>query len=56
MSKDIGRDGTFWLFASFAACSVIFGIVRVPETKNRSLEQIEQELGGTGRQAAERAA
>jgi sugar porter (SP) family MFS transporter len=47
----ISREGTFWLYGGLGVFSLIFFIVRVPETKGRSLEQIEQELG-TGDQAS----
>ncbi|HTW09268.1 MAG TPA: sugar porter family MFS transporter [Acidimicrobiales bacterium] len=46
MTKDLGRDGTFWFFGFFALISVIFTAFKVPETKQRSLEQIEQEVRG----------
>ncbi len=41
----ISREGTFWLYGGFGVLSLIFFVVRVPETKGRSLEQIERELG-----------
>ncbi len=41
----ISREGTFWLYGGFGVLALIFFIARVPETKNRSLEQIERELG-----------
>ncbi|MDA8296180.1 MAG: sugar porter family MFS transporter [Actinomycetota bacterium] len=45
LTKGIGKDGTFWLFGGFALLAVLYSMFRVPETKNRSLEEIEQELG-----------
>jgi MFS family permease len=42
---DIGRPATFWLYAGFGVLAVAFFVLRVPETKGRSLEQIERELG-----------
>lgn len=45
LTTDIGRAGTFWLFGFFAVCSVAFSLFRVPETRGRSLEEIERELG-----------
>ena len=41
----IGEDGTFWLFAGF--CAVTFVYVRwfVPETKGKTLEEVEQMWG-----------
>ncbi|HEX4466799.1 MAG TPA: sugar porter family MFS transporter [Solirubrobacteraceae bacterium] len=52
----ISRQGTFWLYGGLGVLSLIFFIVRVPETKGRSLEQIEQELGSGGQASAETAA
>lgn len=48
MTKDLGRDGTFWFFACFALISVAFTLVKVPETKKRSLEQIERDIRSDG--------
>jgi sugar porter (SP) family MFS transporter len=46
----ITKQGTFWLYACFGIVAFIYFAIRVPETKDRSLEQIEQELGeGAGR-------
>jgi MFS family permease len=42
---DIGRPATFWLYAGFGVLAVAFFAFRVPETKGRSLEQIERDLG-----------
>lgn len=52
MTKDLGRDGTFWFFAFFALVSVLFTALKVPETKKRSLEQIEREVRGDSDQTA----
>jgi MFS family permease len=41
----IGTDGTFWLYAGFGVLAVVYFAWRVPETKDRSLEEIERELG-----------
>jgi sugar porter (SP) family MFS transporter len=37
----IGTSGTFWLFAAFSGIAFVWVWVKVPETKGRSLEQIE---------------
>jgi MFS transporter, sugar porter (SP) family len=42
---DIGQPGTFWLYAGFGVIATTFFTARVPETRNRSLEEIERELG-----------
>jgi MFS family permease len=46
MTDVMGRDGTFWFFGFFAVCALVFTVLRVPETRGRSLEQIERDLGG----------
>ena len=40
----IGSAATFGLFAVMTALNLVFAIARVPETKGRSLEQIEGDL------------
>ena len=44
IGKALGPDGTFWLYAGI--CFIGFGFVfwRVPETRGKTLEQIEREL------------
>ncbi|HEU5215456.1 MAG TPA: sugar porter family MFS transporter [Gaiellaceae bacterium] len=41
----ITKQGTFWLYAFFGICAVIFFVTLVPETKDRSLEEIQADLG-----------
>jgi hypothetical protein len=49
----ITRQGTFWLYAGFGALALVFFVLWVPETKDRSLEEIAQELSAdSSRQAA----
>jgi hypothetical protein len=45
LTSAISKGGTFWLYAFFAACAIVFFWTLVPETKDRTLEQIESELG-----------
>ena len=40
----ITREGTFWLYAGFGVLALVFFVFRLPETKDRSLEEIAQEL------------
>lgn len=40
----LGRPGAFWLYAVLTLCSVAFTYFLVPETKGRTLEQIQEEL------------
>jgi MFS family permease len=41
----ITKQGTFWLYAFFGVCALVFFVTLVPETKDRSLEQIQSDLG-----------
>lgn len=52
LTTAITREGTFWLYAGLGVASLIYFAVVVPETKDRSLEEIEQELGTSGDQDA----
>ncbi|HLI01259.1 MAG TPA: sugar porter family MFS transporter [Acidimicrobiales bacterium] len=56
LTQTVGRNGTFWLFGFFALCALAFSALRVPETRGKSLEQIETELGGEGAAEEDRAA
>jgi SP family arabinose:H+ symporter-like MFS transporter len=40
MQKDLGSDGTFWLFSAGALLTIILVSWLIPETKGRSLEEI----------------
>jgi len=42
----LGASGTFWLYAMICASGFVFILVRVPETKGKTLEAIEAELAG----------
>jgi sugar porter (SP) family MFS transporter len=45
LTSAITKQGAFWLYAFFGVCAVIFFSTFVPETKDRSLEQIQSDLG-----------
>ncbi|XP_033974075.1 solute carrier family 2, facilitated glucose transporter member 8 [Trematomus bernacchii] len=47
MMSLLSSAGTFWLFASMCTANVIFTIAFVPETKGKTLEQIEAIFRGT---------
>ncbi|RKQ96878.1 sugar porter (SP) family MFS transporter [Kushneria sinocarnis] len=40
----LGTSGTFWLYAAITALAVVFIVRYIPETKGRTLEQIEADL------------
>jgi MFS transporter, SP family, xylose:H+ symportor len=46
LNRHIGMANTFWLFAAICFAGFVFVLFRVPETKGRSLEQIERQLAG----------
>ncbi len=48
LTKAIGKPWTFWLYTAMAILAVIFFAMRVPETKDRTLEEIEREAGAEG--------
>jgi MFS family permease len=54
LTTAITKQGTFWLYAFFGLCALVFFITIVPETKDRSLEQIQAELGGDADEALTR--
>jgi sugar porter (SP) family MFS transporter len=44
LNKSLGAHGTFWLYAAICVLGFLFIRWRLPETKGKSLEQIEREL------------
>jgi len=44
LNKGLGSYGTFWIYALVCGCGFIFFLMRLPETKGKSLEQLEKEL------------
>ncbi|MFJ5206436.1 sugar porter family MFS transporter [Streptomyces nigra] len=44
----IGRSGTFFVYAAMNVLCVVFVALKVPETRNRSLEEIERALRAPG--------
>jgi MFS transporter, SP family, xylose:H+ symportor len=44
LNQALGPSGTFWLYAAICVIGFVFIFFKLPETKNRTLEQIEKEL------------
>ena len=48
LNSTLGSSGTFWLCAVICVAGFLFIFLKLPETKGKSLEQIEKEMvGGT---------
>jgi sugar porter (SP) family MFS transporter len=52
LTSAITREGTFWLYGAFGLGAVLFFALRIPETKDRSLEEIGEDLGAPTRDTA----
>lgn len=48
LNQSLGAAGTFWCYAGICAVGFLVILARLPETKGRSLEEIERMLGGGG--------
>lgn len=48
LNSAIGLTGTFWVFACVCFAGFLFVLKFVPETKGKSLEEIEKELAIAG--------
>jgi SP family sugar porter-like MFS transporter len=44
LNAKLGAAGTFWLYAAICAAGFVFVQFKLPETRGKSLEQIEREL------------
>ena len=44
MNAALGSSGTFWIYSAICCCAFIFLWNRCPETKGKTLEQLEKEL------------
>lgn len=48
LSSAITRQGVFFLYAGLAVFALVFFVTRVPETRGKSLEDLQSELSSTG--------
>jgi len=46
MEKAFGNYALFWMFGAFCIISVVFTVLLLPETKGKSLQEIQDELNG----------
>ncbi len=44
LNKSLGAAGTFWLYGLICVCGFVFIYKKLPETKGKSLEEIEKEI------------
>ena len=44
MNAALGSSGTFWIYSGICVCAFVFLFRRCPETKGKSLEELEKEL------------
>ena len=44
MNAALGSSGTFWVYSAICACAFVFLLRRCPETKGKTLEELEEEL------------
>ena len=44
LSQQLKTAGTFWLYSGICFAGLVFILLRVPETKGKTLEEIEQEI------------
>jgi MFS family permease len=44
LNKQLGPAGTFWLYAAICVLGFVFILFKLPETKGKTLEQLEKEL------------
>ena len=47
LNRTLGAAGTFWIYAAICVAGFIFVVRCLPETKQKSLEQIEKDLIGS---------
>lgn len=47
LNRNLGASGSFWLYAAICVAGFIFIKIKLPETKGKSLEQVEATLTGS---------
>jgi hypothetical protein len=48
LNRALGSAGTFWVYSGICAAGFLFVSLSVPETKGKTLEQIEREFESQG--------
>jgi SP family sugar porter-like MFS transporter len=44
MNAALGSSGSFWIYSAICVCAFLFLFRHCPETKGKSLEELEREL------------
>ncbi len=44
LNAALGSSGTFWIYSTICLCGFLFFLRKLPETKGKSLEELEQQL------------
>jgi MFS family permease len=44
LNERLGPAGTFWLYAAVCVAGFVYILLRLPETRGKTLEEIEKEL------------
>lgn len=50
LNSSLGSYGTFWIYAAICLTGFLFFVTRLPETKGKSLEELEKELVKDGQE------
>ena len=44
LNQALGTSGTFWIYSAICVAALLYFVKALPETKGKSLEQLEKEL------------